>query len=270
MKSKGSKKSINTVKQRSRITIITAVVAVVISGLFFLLMNMRISHMHVIFMFISGMSFLVITYLVLWTLSADPKYLRLAKILKRCYIVCVSLGLIFFIILQIIIISGSRTEQADVDVIIILGAGLINDRPSLILASRLNAAIAYVQTRDNIPIITTGGLGQGRTVTEAEAMARYLIARGIDESRIWKEDKSTNSHENINFAKAIMIENGMDTENIKVAIVTNEFHLYRAKLTAQKAGLDPVGVAAETPGLHRKLIYYFREAFSLLNEVIFR
>jgi len=184
--------------------------------------------------------------------------------------VCVSLGLIFFIILQIIIISGSRTEEADVDAIIILGAGLMNDRPSLILAARLNAAIAYAQTRGDIPIITTGGLGQGQTITEAEAMARYLIARGIDESRIWKEGMSTNSHENINFAKAIMIENGMDPENIKVAIVTNEFHLYRAKLTAQKAGLDPVGVAAETPGLHRKLIYYFREAFSLINEVVFR
>jgi uncharacterized SAM-binding protein YcdF (DUF218 family) len=52
--------------------------------------------------------------------------------------------------------------------------------------------------------------------------------------------------------------------------VTNEFHLYRAKLTAQKAGFDPIGVAAETPGLHRKLIYYFREAFSLVNELVFR
>jgi len=226
--------------------------------------------MHVFFMFILGMSCLILTYMVLWTLSADPKHYRLTKILKRCYVVCVSTGLAFFIILQAIIISGSYTEEADADVIIVLGAGLINDRPSLILASRLNAAIAYAQVRNDIPVITTGGLGQLQTVTESEAMARYLIARGIDENRIWKEEASTNSHENINFAKDIMVENGMDINNIKVAIVTNEFHLYRAKLIAEKAGLDPIGIAAETPGLHRRLIYHFREAFSLLNEWVFR
>ena len=208
--------------------------------------------------------------MTLWTLSDYPKYSQLMRILKRVYIICVSLGLAFFIFLQIIILSGSYTEDTDVDVIIVLGAGLINDNPSLILASRLNAAIRYIQTRDNIPIITTGGLGQGQTVTESEAMARYLIARGIDENRIWKEDSSTNSHENINFAKIIMEENGLNVESIKVAIVTNEFHLYRAKLIAKKAGLDAVGVAAETPGTHRRLIYHFREAFSLLNEWVFR
>jgi len=208
--------------------------------------------------------------MILWTLSADPKHFRLTKILKRCYIVCVSIGLAFFIILQAIIISGSHTEEADVDVIIVLGAGLINDRPSLILASRLNATIAYAQKRNNIPIITTGGLGRFQTVTEGEAMARYLIAGGVDENRIWIEEASTNSHENINFAKEIMAEKGLDIENSKVAIVTNEFHLYRAKLIAEKAGLNPIGVAAETPGLHRRLIYHFREAFSLLNEWVFR
>jgi len=221
-------------------------------------------------MFISGMSFLIVTYMVLWTLSANQKYSRLAKILKRCYIVCVLLGLVLFITLQIIIISGSHTEDADVDVIIVLGAGLMNDRPSLILASRLNAAIDYAQTRGDIPIITTGGLGQGQTITEAEAMARYLIVRGVDEERIWKEEASTNSHENIRFAKEIMRAKGINPENAKVAIVSNEFHLYRAKLIAEKAGFEAYGVTAETPGLHRKLIYYFREAFSLINELVFR
>jgi len=101
-------------------------------------------------------------------------------------------------------------------------------------------------------------------------MARYLIANGIDESRIWKEEVSTSTHENINFAKEIMAEKGMDVENLKVAIVSNEFHLFRAKLTGEKAGLNTFGVAAETPGLHRRVIYYFRETFSLANELLFR
>jgi len=266
-----NKKQPNTLfKQRAHTTIKVAVAAVVVCGLSFLLMNMRVSHMHVIFMFNLGMSFLILTYTLIWVLSACEKYSRLAKILKRCYISVLIVGIGCFITLQIFIIAGSRSDDADVDAVIVLGAGLINNNPSLILASRLDAAIEYVQARDDIPIIVTGGLGQGQTITEAEAMARYLIARGIDESRIWKEDTSTNSHENINFARNVMIEHGMDVENTKVAVATNEFHLFRAKIVAEKAGFDAYGIAAETPGLHRKLIYYFRETFSLVNELIFR
>ena len=257
-------------KRRAYIIAAVAVAAVVISGFFFLLMQMRVSHMHVIFMFSLGMSFFILTYMVLWVLGASDKYSRLAKILKRCYFVCLLIGIACFITLQAFIISGSRTDDAEVDAVIVLGAGLINNRPSLMMATRLNAAIAYVQTREDAVIVVTGGLGQGQTVTEAEAMARYLIARGIDENRILKEDASTNSHENINFARNVIIEHGMDVENARVAIATNEFHVFRAKIVAEKAGFEAYGIAAETPGLHRKMIYFFREAFSLLNELVFR
>jgi len=166
--------------------------------------------------------------------------------------------------------SGARTDDVDVDAVIVLGAGLINDRPSLILIYRLNATIEFIESRDDIPIIVTGGLGEGRTVTEADAMAQFLIDRGVDESRIWREYASTNTHENINFAIEIMTANGMDVENARVAIVSNEFHLYRARLVGERAGLYAYGVAAETPGLHRKAIYFFRETFSLANELVFR
>ena len=260
-----------TMRQRRRFTITVTVIAVLISTFFFILMQLRVSHMHVVFSFVAGISFLILTYMALWTISADKRYSKLAKALKCCYFVCLAIGIACFIVLQVMIFSGATTdESAEVDVMIVLGAGLINNNPSLILVSRLNAAVAYLQTRSDIPVVVAGGLGQGQMITEAEAMARYLMARGIDESRIWKEEASTNTHENINFVIEIMAENGMNVDNINVAIVTNEFHLYRAKLVAEKAGLNAFGVAAETPGLHRKVIYFFRETFSLANELLFR
>ena len=259
------------IKRRLTTTIIVALVAAAICGYIFYLMQINVSHSHVFLLFFGGLSFLVLTYMLLWTLGANEKYSRIAKILKRCYFICLLAGVVCFIVLQVMIVSGSHTdEDADVDAVIVLGAGLINNNPSLVLASRLNAAIRYTETRDDIPIIVTGGLGQGQNITEAEAMARYLIVRGVDEERIWKEEASTNSHENIRFAKEIMRAKGINPENAKVAIVSNEFHLYRAKLIAEKAGFEAYGVTAETPGLHRKLIYYFREAFSLINELVFR
>jgi len=269
---KTTSKQINPlIRQRLKLTIIVVVLALFICVSFLILTRLNVSHSHVFLLFFTGIFALIISYMVLWTLGANVKYSRIVRILKRCYFAVVSIGLIWFIILQVLIISGSHTDyETKTDAVIVLGAGLINNRPSLILASRLNAAMEYSQKHKDIPIIVTGGLGQGQTVTEAEAMARYLIARGVDETQIWKEELSTNSHENINFALEIMQENGIDTENATVAIVSNEFHLYRAKIVAKKAGVEAIGVAAETPGFHRKLIYFFREAFSLTNEWVFR
>jgi len=225
--------------------------------------------MHIIFYLVLGLSITMLIFLLLWTLGASVRFSRLAVVLKRCYILCLAIGLAGFLIFQGLIISAAQTEEADVDALIVLGAGLRNGAPSLVLRTRLNAAIAYLERQGDIPVIVSGGLGQGETVTEAEAMFRYLSARGVDESQIWKEKASTNTHENLAFSLAIMEANGLDIENARVAVVSNEFHLYRAKLIAGKAGLDAVGVAAETPGVYLRVLYSFREAFALASEVFF-
>lgn len=268
---KQAKQQKHTVKQRFIVTLIVAVAAALLCGFVFYLSHINVHHMHVLFLLVFCVSVLLLLYMVIWSLGANVKNNKLVRVLKQIYFTCLSLGLVCVVILQILIISAANTEEhAHADVVIVLGAGLINDAPSLILASRLNAVVAYVQNREEIPIIVTGGLGAGYTVTEAEAMARYLIASGIDENRIWKEETSINTHENINFARKIMEEKGMDVDNIIVAVASNEFHLYRAILIAKKAGLDAHGIAAITPGWHRQLIYYFRETFSLANELVFR
>jgi len=233
-----------------------------------MLMQSRAPYMHIIFYLVLGLSIIVVAYMVLWTLGANEKYSRPAAIMRRCYFICLAVGLAGFLTFQGLIISGATTEEADVDAVIVLGAGLRNGTPSLVLRTRLNAAVEYLKTQGDIPVIVAGGLGQGETITEAEAMFRYLSARGVDENLIWKEKESTNTHENLTFSLALMEENGMDVENARVAVVSNEFHLYRAKLIAEKAGLDAVGVAAETPGVFLRILYYFREAFALASEVL--
>ena len=266
-KSNGTKQAAR-ICQRRKTTLTVTILATIVSVFSFILMRLRVAHMHIIIIMVVGVSILLVTYLIIWTLSAYEQHAKLAKILKICYTVCLAVGLTFFIILQSMIISGSKTDNAEADVLIVLGAGLRNGAPSLVLAYRLNAAAEYVRTRENIPIIVTGGIGRGETISEGEAMARYLIARGVDENLIWKEETSTRTFENIRNAVEIMEEKGMDVENITVAVVSNEFHLYRAKLIAEKAGLEAMGIAAETPGLHRRILYYFREAFSLTRELL--
>lgn len=45
--------------------------------------------------------------------------------------------------------------------------------------------------------IVSGGKGDSENISEAEAMYRWLVDKGIDSSRIYKEDKSTSTVENI-------------------------------------------------------------------------
>ena len=255
-------------RRRLIITIVFAVFAASISGFSFFLMQSRVPNMHVIFYLVLGLSAILITFLILWTLGASERYSQLAAVLRRCYVVCLTLGLAGFLTFQGLILSAAHTEEADVDALIVLGAGLRNGAPSLVLRTRLNAAIAYHEKQGDIPIIVSGGLGEGETVTEAEAMFRYLSTRGVDESMIWRENASTNTQENLAFSLALMEDNGLDIETARVAVVSNEFHLYRAKLIAGKAGLDAVGVAAATPGVYLRVLYSFREAFALASEVL--
>jgi len=256
------------VKRKRRAFVVTATLSVILSGISGYLLLKNFPYMHIIAYIVFGCSFLVVTYLGISLLGAYDKHAKLARFLKRCYLICFAIGLVCFIILQVLIISGARTDAEQVDCIIILGAGLRNNAPSLILRQRLDATINYLSENGDIPVIVTGGLGPGESITEAEAKFRYLTQRGVDEALIFKEEKSTNTRENIAFAIAVMEENGFDIANTKVAIVTSEFHLYRARLIAERAGLDAVGIAAKTRYVHFLLLYSFREAFSLASEFI--
>jgi uncharacterized SAM-binding protein YcdF (DUF218 family) len=257
-----------TAKRRLTITVLVAVLAAIISGIAYRYMRMGYPHMHIIFYLVMGFSMLILIFLAIWTLGACEKRARLAKILRRCYLFCLAAVVVCFILLQGLIISGAHTEDEQADCIIILGAGLIGEYPSMILATRLNAAVEYIKARDEIPVIVSGGMGEGETITEAEAMFRYLRAHGVNENLIWKEEASTRTEENLAYSMAIIEEHGLDIDNIKVAVVTNDFHLYRAKLIAEKAGLDVIGIAAQTPGLGQRILYYCREAAALASELL--
>ena len=262
------KTDIETAKKRRKATIITAVSAFLLCSVFFILMQLRVPNMHVVFGLVSGFFSLFLVYMILWTLCASEKYSRAAVILRRCYLGVFAVGVVFFFTMLGLVISDAHTEEAEVDCIVVLGAGLHGDVPSYVLRLRLNEAVKYMQTQDSIPVIVAGGMGPGETITEAEAMARYLVAREIDESLIWKEGNSTRTQENIEFSLALMEEMGLDIENATVALVTNGFHLYRAKHIAQKLGVDAVGVAAPTPTIYLRVLYFSRETFALAAELL--
>ena len=255
-------------KRRRIVTIITAIIAALTTAVCYLMMVfMAGPGMDIVFYLVLASSALLVIYLVLWTLRINKKYSRIASGLQACFLICLAIGGVAFFTLQGFIFSSARTEDSEVDCIVILGAGIYGEAPSRVLTSRLDAALDYIKTREGVPIIVSGGQGPGETISEAEAMFRYLSRRGVDKSLIWKEESSTSTQENIAFSLEIMKANGLDTDNIKVGVVTNEFHLYRAKLIAGELGLSAVSIAAKTPYLHLRILYHCREAFALAKDI---
>ena len=142
--------------------------------------------------------------------------------------------------------TAAATPPAGVDRLVVLGAGLRPDGyPSETLRFRLEAALRYMDENPETTCIVSGGQGFGEPLTEADAMAEYLVARGMDESRITKEELSTTTAENV-LNSSELIEPGAS-----VAVVTNDFHLYRALRIAEKNGLPGAhGLAARTNPLY--------------------
>ncbi|MBQ6835888.1 MAG: YdcF family protein [Clostridia bacterium] len=119
------------------------------------------------------------------------------------------------------------------DAVIILGAGIKGERLSLTLKYRLDKGLEYIALNPNAKIIVTGGKGPGESITEAEAMRRYLVSQGIENDRIIIEDKATSTYENLMYSSEFL------NEGDEVVIVTDGFHIFRGVSMAKKFGLEP-------------------------------
>lgn len=177
-----------------------------------------------------------------------------------------------FILIQVLIYKSGRATSIDgladkdIDYVIILGAALWDDKPSPTLYNRLLVAHDFVKEND-IKIIATGGLGEGDTITEAEGIKRFLEYEGIKGERIYKDEASTSTFENLKNAKVI-IRSIDDREDIKILVVTSNFHIFRSKLIARRFGFTAFGLPAETPASTRSRMV-LREYFAVLNTVLF-
>lgn len=155
---------------------------------------------------------------------------------------------------------GSQ-RSARTDCVIILGCQVVGEIPSYMLQDRLNAALELLETNPNAICIASGGQGARESITEAEAMRRWLTSKGISEERIIKEEGSGSTSENLKLCAEILSEREIGGS---ITIVTNEFHQYRAHLYAQNAGITAQHCSAATsPRLI--LNYWLREWVGLLQ-----
>jgi len=220
---------------------------------------------------ITGIAVSVLFVIYMIFLSMIHEGIRaLWKKKKMQWIVGVGAGVISAIILIAVVETGCMVNAcmkapAENATAVVLGCRVYGERPSLSLVERLEAAYTYLEEKPDAACVVSGGKGSGENISEAEAMYRWLVTKGIDKERIYIEDKSTSTEENIAYSKQVIEENGL---NPNVAIITSEYHTYRAGLIVQKNGLS-FGTAPGQTAIWLLPTFYVRELYGILAEWIF-
>ena len=166
-----------------------------------------------------------------------------------------------FFAVQVIICSAMRTlPPKTLDVIIVLGAQVRGKKITNSLKRRLDRGVAYLKENPETRVVVSGGQGKGEDVTEAFAMAQYLVSHGIAEEQISLEEKSRNTYENLKYSALLV-----DSMDDRIGIVSNNFHIYRSLLLGRQIGYTRLyGIAAGcNPILF--LNYMVREFFAVMR-----
>lgn len=180
-------------------------------------------------------------------------------------VIVAALGIIcamFVVIESACMISACARQEAKDGTVVVLGCRVYGERPSLSMVERLEAAYEYLTEHPEAECVVSGGKGDGENISEAECMYRWLVEKGIEPSRIYKEEESTSTIENLAFTKDIIEENGLHPE---IVIVTNEYHIYRAGVIAEENGFEWSAKPARTAGWLFPT-FYVRELYGILEK----
>lgn len=153
--------------------------------------------------------------------------------------------------------------KENLDYIIVLGAHVNGVRLSKALLERTRRALEYLEKNPKTRAVLSGGQGEGETISEAEAMCRYLEDHGISRERLILEDRSTNTKENLDFSLALIGD-----LNAPIGVVTNHFHVFRGVAIGRKCGCKNIYPIPSRYRSWRLVIYIPREILAIIKDKI--
>ena len=154
--------------------------------------------------------------------------------------VCIVLAVIMSVLMAREIHDPPKDKNTT---LIVLGCKVKDGRPCLMLQRRLDAAYDYLSQHESVKVIVSGGKGDDEAISEAQCMMEYLTENGISPERIFMEDKSVNTLENLKFSKEIAETEGLPQQ---FTLVTDGFHQYRAEMLAEKIDMHPNNISGYT------------------------
>lgn len=221
---------------------------------------------------IAGIIFSIMGFYIF---AFNEKFSKLIDILSsknigKMILNAISIILLLCILLAIIIsgmmIFKMNNHPSEPNNIIVLGCKVKGTKPSLMLKRRLDTAYEYLLENKDVIAIVSGGKGSDEQISEAQCMKEYLVSKGISESRIIMEDKSTSTFENFKFSKDILKERNLSTDTITV--VTDGYHQLRASMIAKKLDFKTYSISGYT-SWYLLPTYFVREWFGIVYQFMF-
>ena len=132
-------------------------------------------------------------------------------------------------------------KKRNADYIVVLGAGIIGDKVTPLLAARIEKGIELLHYNPNAILIMSGGQGSGENIPESKAMADYAADKGVDTEKIIMEQKSISTQENLRFSRELM-----NQQKPEIIVVTTAYHVFRALILAKQQRIKCKGFGAKT------------------------
>ena len=196
------------------------------------------------------------------------KFPVLAGILTKAFTAVLILGLLVVGTTEAVIIRKSFGDpQKQVQYMIVLGAKVNADGPSVSLWDRICGAYTYLEEHPQTIAVLSGGQGTDEPITEAECMHRELVELGIDPKRLRIEDKATSTWENLKFSLDL-IEAETGSRPTTIGILSSEYHLLRASLFAKACNVEFVGIPAKTSRWGQRINHFMREVAGIWHYLL--
>ncbi|HDR1800301.1 YdcF family protein [Pasteurella multocida] len=217
--------------------------------------------------------------LILWLLSLLFSVLHYKKLSRLCALLGLTILSIFSLpytshkIEDSLVIEDklSLADYQQAQAIVLLGGGLRDSKElydkltvSAIPLERVRYA-AYLQKQTQLPLLITGSSPKG--ISEAQIMANELNTF-FSVPTTWVEGKARTTKENALFSREILEKEGIK----RVIVVTNQWHMQRAKLLFEQQGFEVLpasvghGISPQSYGLN--VMYFIPQAGALNKNML--
>ena len=196
------------------------------------------------------------------------KFPVFSGVVTKIFTTVLILGLLVVGATEALIIHKSfGNPEAHVPYMVVLGAKVNRDGPSVSLWDRICGAYEYLELHPQTIAILSGGQGTDEPITEAECMYRELVSLGIDPKRLRLEEEATSTWENLKFSLDL-IEEETGTRPVKIGVLSSEYHLFRARLFAKACDVEFVGIPARTSRWGQRINHFMREVAGVWHYLI--
>ena len=168
--------------------------------------------------------------------------MKLRRVFQSLGLVALVVTFYFLVSLLQVWNTGRSADRQPVDAIVVLGAAQYDGRPSPQLQARLDHALELWNLNLASYIVVTGGKQEGDRFTEAAASRKFFESSGVASDLIFEENSGTTTYASLFAVSRVARE----LKITRVLIVSDPFHLLRAKLIASEVGLDASSSSTRT------------------------